>query len=735
MAIRMSGLVSNMDTDTIVKQLMSAQSMKRTKLANKKTELEWTQDKWKDLNTKIYKFYTDQVSNLRLVKSYQSKSASSSDETKATATSTTGTPGGNYTLQINALASTQYATSGKLSQTGITTSSKLVSALGMQSGTVINFTSGTGTSAKSATLDVDANTTIDDFLKKCTTIGLKASYDTTQKRFFISSAESGAANTYNITSSTYANASDVTYRDNLRNLAGYSKLSSTDQTTVDSLINTIRDGSQADMNYVTGGSYDATTATDAQKQLKSSMDQLNTYLTQAAKNAANTYATYKVSSNINDAIKNGTSYGGKDYSSVSSDMWNNVVASQSDPKPTLADAEAAFGKTADTRTAAEKNLASLYSNYQTKVNSLVATDIKSTDNVNNINTLATDVVNNGVSDGDVMISKLSDLKNNLNVCATSLAGATITAGTSSSSQLSNLGLGEITSDIATNGYTSATGMNVVKAADSKIVLNGAELTGTTNTIVANGLTINLKAKTEGTSTMNLTVSDNSQGTYDMVKKFVTEYNALLKEMNTDYYASTAKGYEPLTDDQKQAMTDDQVTQWEKKIKDSLLRRDDKLGSLTSAMKSSLMGNVEVDGKRYSLASFGIQTSDIDYDEKGLLHIYGDKTDATYGSKDDKLLKAIQDDPDKVAAVLSGLVTKLSDTMQKKMKSSSLNSALTFYNDKDITKQLTAYTKNLKTMDTKLSDMENKYYKQFSAMETAMAKLNSQQSSLSSMLSN
>jgi flagellar hook-associated protein 2 len=118
----------------------------------------------------------------------------------------------------------------------------------------------------------------------------------------------------------------------------------------------------------------------------------------------------------------------------------------------------------------------------------------------------------------------------------------------------------------------------------------------------------------------------------------------------------------------------------------------------------------------------------------LLHIYGDSSDATYSTKTDKLMKAIQEDPDKVAAVLSGIASNLSKSMQEKMKGSSLNSALTFYDDKEMTKQLTQYNKDIKTMEKKFSTMETKYYNQLSAMETAMSKLNSQQSSLASMLS-
>ena len=70
MAIRMTGMFSGLDTDAVIKELVNAQRTKNKKTTDKKQKLEWKQEKWKELNTKLYKLYTDQVSNLRLQKNY-----------------------------------------------------------------------------------------------------------------------------------------------------------------------------------------------------------------------------------------------------------------------------------------------------------------------------------------------------------------------------------------------------------------------------------------------------------------------------------------------------------------------------------------------------------------------------------------------------------------------------------------------------------------------------------------
>ena len=58
MGIRMSGLISGMDTESIIKELMKAHSTKKTKTENKITKHEWKQEKWQELNKKIYALYT-----------------------------------------------------------------------------------------------------------------------------------------------------------------------------------------------------------------------------------------------------------------------------------------------------------------------------------------------------------------------------------------------------------------------------------------------------------------------------------------------------------------------------------------------------------------------------------------------------------------------------------------------------------------------------------------------------
>lgn len=272
----------------------------------------------------------------------------------------------------------------------------------------------------------------------------------------------------------------------------------------------------------------------------------------------------------------------------------------------------------------------------------------------------------------------------------------------------------------------------VDGEDAEIWLNGVQYTGSSSTFTINNLTIDALATT-GNDEISITTSTDTQGIYDKVKDFLTEYNNIINEMTKLYNADSSKGYDPLTDDEKDSMSDKEIEKWETKIKDSLLRNDTTLSGVMSAMTTAMSQAVEINGKKYSLSSFGIHT--LGYlnaakNEQNAYHIDGDEDDTNTSGNADKLMTAISEDPDTVMQFMQQVTTNLYNAIGDKMKSTTLSSAFTIYNDKQMATQYTDYTKLIKEWETKISDKEDYYYKKFSSMESALTKLNSTQSSLS-----
>ena len=203
-----------------------------------------------------------------------------------------------------------------------------------------------------------------------------------------------------------------------------------------------------------------------------------------------------------------------------------------------------------------------------------------------------------------------------------------------------------------------------------------------------------------------------------------------------YNADSARDYEPLTDDEKDAMSDTEIEKWETKIKDSLLRRDSSLDSIMSSMTSAMNKGIVINGETYALSSFGIHTMgylNAAENEQNAFHIDGDEDDENTSGNKDKLMTAITEDADTVIEFMKQLSSNLYKAIDDNMQSTTMRSRYKIYNDKELDKQYNNYAKLISQWEEKVSDKEEYYYKQFTAMESALAKLNSQQSSLSGLL--
>lgn len=278
----------------------------------------------------------------------------------------------------------------------------------------------------------------------------------------------------------------------------------------------------------------------------------------------------------------------------------------------------------------------------------------------------------------------------------------------------------------------------VDGQDALIKVNDIVYEGSSNAFSINGLNINLQGVTgDGEeNAITITTQTDTQGIYDKIKDFLTQYNSLINEMNALYNADTAKGYEPLSDEERSAMSESEIEKWEAKIKDSLLRRDDTLSSVISTMTAAMSQGYEVNGKKMYLSSFGIKT--LGYfiapeNQHNAFHIDGDEDDAAVKGNEDKLMTAITQDPDAVISFFQKLSQGLYDEVGKKMRASSLSSSYTVYNDKEMASEYSDYTDVIKKWEEKLQAQEDYYYQKFAQMETALAKLNSQSSSLANLL--
>ncbi len=785
MAIRMSGLTSGLDTESIVSAMVSTYRSKVEKYQKAQTKLSWKSEAWSSVNSQVYSLYSN-ISSLRFTSAYSAKKTTVSDTTKATVTASSSAVNGSQSLKINKLAKSAYITGGKLASgtTADTKVSSLISADGLGSLTSGTFTvnNADGTSTD---ITIDDSTTISGVVEQLNSAGLKASYDSTNQRLFISASGTGSENSFTLTAAddgglnallslgiyvgstsstsgtadTYAAYLNQTYVSYTEGTDGTYSLTDSDIATTKSNVKSILTQLQAAQNQKTEAQEKIDTLTknqsyaDAYKALYEDYDasQMTALFDAMGDETTLTEETNQMAYDL--GLLTFTGSDDKTYTldeiNVLTDDDGNVTGYELKTPATDDDGNAItitsdstkFSEALGYRQTIKDFVAENYTDEDGNVDEDALTALRSVDYETELQE-----ANDSLDAANAVIDANSDLINRYNIDLTELATATdsdmddISDTVISKLQAACNNLNGVTSsgdDISSLIAKTASATSVrIDAQDAEISLNGAIFSGSSNTFSINGLTITCLAET-GNDEVSITTDTDAQGLYDNIKDFLSEYNDVINNLMATYNAESASGYDPLTDDEKESMTDSQIEKWESKIKASLLRRDSTLNGVISTMTNSMMKSYTVtssDGttKSYSLANFGIST--LGYlnaaeNENYAYHIDGDEDDSSTSSKDDKLLAMIQSDPDGTIDFMKQLVSGLYTNLGNKMKSSTLSSMYTVYNDKEMASEYSDYTTLISTWETRLADAEDRYYSQFTSMETALAKLQNSSSSI------
>ncbi len=750
MAIRITGMYSGLDTESIINELASAQSYKKTKLVKAQKKFSWKQDAWKALNTKIYSFY-QKLDDLRLESSYMKKKTVVSNPNAVQVVSGESTVDGVHTLTVDKLAKRAYLTSGNLeTEAGVRFRSGASLKQLDKSFTGSGKISVNGALGQSVEIEVNGDTTIDEFVGKLKEVGLNASFDESNQRLYISSRDTGANANFFITGNDAGGFQALAALGLLSGAPGpgetasaeyqeYQKWARYDNPTDPDII-AEKDKLIEDMVAERAAAYMA--QDEALTKENEELDKANVYNKEKLEDLEG----------YDDYGKFSSFTGVGDYAGLKDALYNKIygeeveVQKEDENGDPMVDEEGhpimekvrQGGLTQDLESA-QKTLADLQKegsgateeqieNAKNNVESIQKEISKAQDCYSFVNAIATnektkqdntDILNEHsdkytVTDGKAVGTQaLKDLITE--EVDTKAAASTAVLGTLSSINTDKLA-------------------HKIEGQNAEITLNGVKYTSYNNSISVNGMTITAMEETDGKE-VTLSTSTDTDGIYDMIKGLFTEYNSLINEMDTRYNADAATDYEPLTAEEKEALSDDEIEEWEKKIKDSLLRRDSTLSTVASAMKSVMMQGVTVNGRQMYLSDFGIET--LGYykakeNERSAYHIAGDKDDIATKGNEDVLRSMIATDPDTVMDFFVGLTNNMHDELAKKMSATNLSSALTVYNDKQMKEEYNNYTDKIKKEEDKLNALMDKWYAKFSAMETALAKLESKNSSLSSL---
>lgn len=274
----------------------------------------------------------------------------------------------------------------------------------------------------------------------------------------------------------------------------------------------------------------------------------------------------------------------------------------------------------------------------------------------------------------------------------------------------------------------------VVAQDAKVTVDGDEVYyGTNNITLDDGTKLQLNSVTTGE--LSVKVSEDTQYTANAVKDFIDTYNQMLQAIYDQTETSRPKSasgstYDPLTDEERSAMSETDLKKWDENAQKGLLYRDGDLRSIETKLRDNMSKSVVMaDGTKINMGDLGISLNTKDISKRGLLTVDEDKLNAAiekYGSENiASAFTGADGYAERIDATLQQTVGR-EGTLTKKV---GLKSSPFYMVENPMSRQETANARALVDLQKRLSKKEDRYYAMFSNMETQIQKSNQQLAAL------
>lgn len=268
--------------------------------------------------------------------------------------------------------------------------------------------------------------------------------------------------------------------------------------------------------------------------------------------------------------------------------------------------------------------------------------------------------------------------------------------------------------------------------DASVTLNGLNFSRPTNNFTVNGITFNIQDTVDEAT---ITVKNDTDTVFNNIKDFITSYNETMAAVRSKLGEPLYRDFPPLTDLQREQLTDKQMEQWEEKSRSGLLRNDPMLSRMHSSLRTLMSSGVEGSALK-SLSAIGIGTT------------------ANYLASDlvineEKLRQAIQENPEAVMELFTkqagegedknqnGIARRLYDEVNSTIRLVSdragSSDSLSRVDNSTMGKNVTRIDKEISSWESRLKQIEERYWRQFTAMEKAINQMNSQSAWLAQQL--
>ncbi len=695
----LSGMISGMDTEALVQSQLANIQNKIDKQEAAKQQLEWKQEQYRGVITKVNDFYDkyfDITSDtcLTLTSTFNKLTNTSSSSAIKVAGSSIA---GEMSIQVAQLATKSTLTSGKVgaSQIAIGLDESFFEATAQS----VKLTAGD----KSLDITVTSESNLDDVVAQINNsdLGIKAEVDEDGKLKLTSDDETAFS-----VEGTQSALSSLGLK------AGAATL---DETTD---VYTVAGSQKADLTKVTEQKKDSATITFSLDGVAKTVT-LSGEMT--AESAAEEIAK-QLAKAFGSSVKfeNGMLSAGEGQRlSISGDVAAIGLAGPTSTGLALSD-------TLENSSFAQSLTKNENGNYTLTINGETlefAATAKISDVISKVNS----------SDLGVTMS-YNSLSDSFSLSANSTgAGFEINVDTSEGSLGAAL-FGNATFKAGQNAVATIDGVRVEKMQNS-FTYNGVSMTfksTTGNYLVdadgkfatdANGNFLNKDGTSAATETISSEVD--TEAIVKLIKDFATDYNKLIEDLNgLTHQKAEYKEYAPLTEAQRDEMTESQITKWETKAKTGLLRNDSNITSFLTEMRSAFYTKK---GTEVVASQVGIDTSD-NWKEYGKLVI-----------DEDALTKVLSGDHSTIVDLFTnttgGLANQLKDACKKAANTSSASPGTLVkeagvagkVSEKNnyIQERIAAIESRLETLKMTYDSRKDRYWKQFNTMETMLGNMQQQ----------
>ncbi|WNB93912.1 flagellar hook-associated protein 2 [Bacillus sp. NEB1478] len=274
------------------------------------------------------------------------------------------------------------------------------------------------------------------------------------------------------------------------------------------------------------------------------------------------------------------------------------------------------------------------------------------------------------------------------------------------------------------GYSNTTGEITGKTAgnDASFKINGYQTTRATNTFDISGVTYTLQQAGKA----NISIANNLDSTVDVIKNFVEKYNETVDSINKKISETKYRKFPPLTDEQRKDLSEKEAELWDEKAKSGMLRGDSILSNGLNIMRQNLYETVNTGYSDYNqLTEIGITTGN--YFNKGKLEIDEDKLRHALTDNPDSVMKLFTGFTDSGGNEVRGIAKNLRETIHSTIQKIESKAGKSTFTNAQFTlgRELTDVNSRISAFEDRLTQVENRYWRQFTAMEKAIQQSNQQ----------